>query len=111
MADNTLEITCQQVAKMRTDGEPFVLLDCREQDEYDLVAIEGSELLPMSQIAERKSDLVGKENEQLVVYCHHGMRSLQTVNWLRQQGFSNAVSMAGGIDAWAVEINPSMTRY
>ncbi len=96
---------------MRAAGQRITLLDCRESDEYSLVAIQGSQLLPMSQIAERKQELAGKEDEPLIVYCHHGMRSAQTVAWLRQQGFRKAVSMAGGIDAWAVEVEPEMTRY
>jgi rhodanese-related sulfurtransferase len=111
MVDPALEISCREVAQKRAEGEQFLLLDCREVEENDLVAIEGSQLIPMSQLAERKNELDGKQAELLVVYCHHGMRSAQTVAWLRQQGFGKAISMAGGIDAWALEIEPGMERY
>ena len=111
MSEQTQEISCTEVDQKRKQGEKILLLDCREQQEYDLVAIEGATLLPMSQLIDRVGELAGKEADEIAVYCHHGMRSAQVVAWLRQQGFSEAYSMAGGIDAWAVEIEPGMVRY
>ena len=105
------EISCRDVQQRLADGQQFTLLDCREVDEQQLVSIEGAASLPMSQLAQRLRELDGKENEELIVYCHHGIRSAQVVSWLRQQGFTQAFSMAGGIDTWAREIDPGMTRY
>ncbi|MGI9458307.1 MAG: rhodanese-like domain-containing protein [Aeoliella sp.] len=106
-----LEISCRETAtQMATDNAPL-LVDCREADEFDLVAIPGSRLLPMSQITTRLCELAGHEQLPVIVYCHHGARSAQVVMWLRGQGFPSAQSMAGGIDAWAQQIEPGMTRY
>jgi len=107
-----LEIDCRTVAdKLKQPDEGFVLLDCREQDEYDLVRIAGAQLLPMSQLAARAAELEPYRDKQLVVHCHHGGRSLQVAAWLRKQGYAKAQSMAGGIDQWSTEIDPSLPRY
>ena len=106
-----LEIDCQATRAKQTAGESFVFLDCREQDEFDAVRIDGTMLIPMTQLQDRVLELDGKQSDLIIVHCHHGGRSLRVAQWLRQQGFSNAVSMAGGIDAWAIEIEPGMTRY
>ena len=106
-----LEVDCQTTRAKQTAGESFMFLDCREQDEFDAVRIEGTVLIPMSQLQERVSELDGKQDEEIIVHCHHGGRSLRVAQWLRQQGFSKAASMAGGIDAWAIEIEPGMARY
>lgn len=106
-----LEITPAEVAALRTGGGDFMLLDCREPDEAEICAIDGAQLLPMSEIVDRVGELAGREAERIVVHCHKGGRSYRAANWLRQQGFANAQSMAGGIDQWAVEIEPGMARY
>ena len=106
-----IEITCAQVKQKLDEGEEFVFLDCREQKEYDLVAIEGARLLPMSELEARHEELADHKDDPIVIHCHHGGRSLRVANWLRSQGFSQAQSMAGGIDVWAQEIEPGMTRY
>ncbi len=111
MDEQPLEISCCDCDRQRKQGEKILLLDCREQEEYDLVAIEGATLLPMSQLMGRAGELAGKEADEIYVYCHHGMRSAQVTAWLREQGFEKAYSVAGGIDAWAVEIEPGMARY
>ena len=88
-----------------------MFVDCREASEYEAVKIEGSTLLPMSEMAKRVGELEEHRDSEIIIHCHHGGRSLQVANWLRQQGFSAAQSMAGGIDVWAVEIEPGMLRY
>lgn len=106
-----LEISCH-AAKSQLDSQaPPLLVDCREQQEFDLVHIGGAKLMPMSQITGCLDELAGREEESIIVYCHHGMRSAQVAMWLREQGFANAMSMTGGIDAWAADIEPGMTRY
>lgn len=107
-----LEMTPQQVLAKREAGEKLCLIDCREQGEWDLCRIEGANLMPMNSVPGRLQELEGKADEEtLVVYCHHGVRSLNVVNWLRAQGVSNCVSMAGGIDRWSLEIDPTVGRY
>lgn len=106
-----LEITCQQVSEKLNSDDEFLLLDCRETDEFETVHIDKSTLIPMSELAERISELDAHRESEIIVYCHHGGRSLRVTNWLLQQGFKNVKSMAGGIDQWAIEIDPSLERY
>jgi rhodanese-related sulfurtransferase len=106
-----MEISCSDVHQMREGDEDFVLLDCRESDEHQLVHIEGATLLPMSELMARAGELEKHRSKRLVVYCHLGGRSLQVATWLRQRGFPEAQSMAGGIDAWATRIEPDLARY
>lgn len=108
---NPLEIDCAGVKAKLDAAEEFLLLDCREQDEHDTVKIPESTLVPMSEIQERVDELEPHRQKEVVVYCHHGARSLQVAIWLKQQGFGNVRSMSGGIDEWAQTIAPGMTRY
>jgi rhodanese-related sulfurtransferase len=106
-----IEISCQETAALRDAGSPVVLVDCREPDEAAVCSIAGSLLLPMSELPDRVGELAGHEQDRIIVHCHKGGRSYRVANWLRQQGFASAQSMAGGIDQWAVEIEPGMARY
>jgi rhodanese-related sulfurtransferase len=106
-----MEIDCASVKAKLDANENFLLLDCREQDEYDLVRIRGALLLPMSELMVRVGELEEFKGRPVVVHCHHGGRSLRVAGWLRQQGFEQAQSMAGGIDAWAQTIDPTLARY
>ena len=106
-----IEISVPEVHALRAAGEDFLLIDCREPDEYAIASIEGAQLLPMSTLAERVGELAGNESRRVVIHCHLGGRSLRVANWLRQQGFTRAQSMAGGIDQWATDVEPGMARY
>ena len=106
-----IEIDVQAVAALQNSGEPFLLLDCREQNEHDLVRISGSKLIPMSEITKRIDELEEFRDSRIVVHCHHGGRSLRVTNWLRGQGFSSAQNMSGGIHAWAEQIDSTLARY
>lgn len=90
-----------------------LLLDVREPWEAQTasIRIDGIEarLIPMGQIAERFDEL--DPQQPVVVYCHHGMRSLQVVAFLSRQGFDSVYNLAGGIDAWSLEVDPSVPRY
>jgi adenylyltransferase/sulfurtransferase len=106
-----IETSCRSVYEAQAAGEDILLLDCRESDEYALVKIARTTLIPMSELASRIEELDPWRERRIVVFCHHGNRSLRVANWLRGQGFDQAQSMAGGIDTWAVDIDQSLARY
>ena len=86
-----------------------MLIDVREPWEYQLCRIEGAKLMPMGTIPANLQQLDG--DEQVICYCHHGQRSLEVAAWLRAQGVEQAQSLAGGIERWSLEIDPSVPRY
>ncbi|MDE0298960.1 MAG: gamma-butyrobetaine hydroxylase-like domain-containing protein [Candidatus Poribacteria bacterium] len=90
-------------------GDQIALLDVREPDEYDIVHLEGATLIPLNDLPQN-ADQLDRQTE-IVTYCHHGMRSLHAAAFLYQNGFDNVKSLAGGIDQWAVEIDPALARY
>jgi rhodanese-related sulfurtransferase len=106
-----LNIDVQTVKQWQDEQRDFVLLDCREQVEFDFARIAGATLIPLSEIQHRFGELEPLRDRQIVVHCHHGGRSLQVTNWLRGQGFAQVQNMAGGIDAWSLEIDPALPRY
>jgi rhodanese-related sulfurtransferase len=106
-----IEIDCPSVQSLREGGGDFLLVDCREPDEWQLVRIAGATHIPMDQIVARREEFEPHRQKRIVVHCHHGGRSRKVVQWLRQQGFSQAQNMTGGIDAWACEVDPSLARY
>lgn len=106
-----MEVSCAEVHVKRQAGEEFLFLDCRETEEYEMVRIEGTQLIPMSELQQRVEELDPYRDNTIVVHCHLGGRSLQVATWLRQQGFTKASSMAGGIEQWASEIDTSLPKY
>jgi len=105
-----LEITPAEVKRRLDAGEKIRLIDVRELFEFQQARIEGAELIPMRSVpAELPSLDTGAA--PLVVICHHGMRSLQVANWLREQGVEDCRSMQGGIDRWSLEIDSTVPRY
>ena len=106
------EITPQEVQKRREAGEPLCLIDVREPMEWEICHIEGANLVPMNTVPEAMQQLEAQADvTSLIVYCHHGVRSLNVVHWLRKQGLENCVSMSGGIEQWSIEIDRSVPRY
>ncbi len=104
------EIGAAQVKAMLKRGDKFILLDVREPWELEKARLEGSKNIPMGDVPARAHQELDPD-EQLVVMCHHGVRSLSVTNWLRQQGFENAQSMRGGIDGWARTVDPKVPLY
>jgi rhodanese-related sulfurtransferase len=104
-----LEITPADMKARIERGENLVLIDVREQWEHDLCRIEGAKLVPLGSLAASLNTL--PVVEEVICYCHHGMRSLDAAAWLRFQGFAKAKSLAGGIERWSVEIDPKVPRY
>jgi rhodanese-related sulfurtransferase len=104
-----LEITPADMKARIERGETLVLIDVREPWEHDLCRIEGAKLVPLGSLAASLNTL--PDVEEVICYCHHGMRSLDAAAWLRFQGFAKAKSLAGGIERWSVEIDPKVPRY
>tara|TARA_R110002111_G_scaffold34724_1_gene68671 strand:- start:77 stop:412 length:336 start_codon:yes stop_codon:yes gene_type:complete len=111
MTELPVEIDVTAVKQLQTDDADFVLIDVREQDEYDFASIKGSQLLPMSQLKDRIDELEPHREKLIVVHCHHGGRSLNVTQFLRQQGFAMVQNMTGGIDAWSESIDSSVPKY
>ena len=110
MSELPLEVDCPFV-KARLGKPGFLLLDCREPSEYATCHIEGAVLIPLSDIPARITEITAQSPTELVIHCHHGGRSLRAARWLRQNGFPQAASLAGGIDLWSQEIDPTVARY
>ena len=105
-----IEVSPSTVKQRLDAGEKLRLIDVREVFEHRQARIEGGELIPMRTIRQALDSLEAEE-APLIVFCHHGMRSLQVVSWLREQGVERCASMAGGIDRWSLEIDPGVPRY
>ncbi|MBI5086649.1 MAG: hypothetical protein HZB13_18890 [Acidobacteria bacterium] len=99
-------------AKARLEAGEAKLIDVRERVEWETARIEGSELVPMGDLRQELQRLEALAEESLlVIVCHHGVRSLRVVNWLRSQGVDNCVSMAGGIERWSTQVDAAVPRY
>lgn len=102
------EITPAELQLLLSEDNPPTLIDVREEGEAAVCAIEGSILIPMSSLPERLDEI--PRGRAVALYCHHGMRSLMAGQWLARNGY-DALSLAGGIDRWAAEMEPGMARY
>lgn len=87
---------------------PFVV-DVREPWEFERCRIDGSLLVPLAQLPARRAEL--PHDKELVLVCHHGARSQHAAMWLAQNGFPNVHNLRGGVEAWALEVDPAMPRY
>ncbi len=107
-----LEVT-PQVAKSRlSDRKQAVLVDVREPQEWALAQIEGAELIAMGSVPTEFPKLEGlADSGDLLILCHHGVRSLQVTMWLRERGIENCFSVTGGIDRWSREVDETVPRY
>jgi adenylyltransferase/sulfurtransferase len=104
-----MEVAPGEVKDKLALEEKFIFVDVREKWEYDTTHIEGSVLIPLREIPANLARL--EAEDEIVLFCHHGMRSLDAAAWLRSQGVKGARSMAGGIDRWSAEIDPNVPRY
>lgn len=90
-------------------GEDIFLLDVREEEEWNLCHIPGDVLIPLAQIPTRMGEI--PQDKEIVVYCHSGRRSERAAMYLEQNGYENISNLRGGVDAWAVLVDPTMPRY
>ena len=104
------EISAQAFLQQRDQPGAPLLLDVREPWEFQTAALPNALLMPMGEVTSRAHQELDPD-QPIVVLCHHGSRSLSVTMWLRQQGFENAQSLAGGIDAWSRTIDPTVPRY
>jgi adenylyltransferase/sulfurtransferase len=102
------EITVQELEKMRNEKADFLLLDVRDQFEYDICNLQGK-LIPLAELPERLSEL--NSDQKIVVHCKGGGRSSRAVDFLQQNGFKDAYNLKGGISTWWREIDPLMEKY
>jgi adenylyltransferase/sulfurtransferase len=103
------DIQVQELKSWRDEGRDFAVLDVRNPQEYEIARIEGSKLIPLHELRDRLGEL--DPAASLVVLCHHGPRSGQAVRFLRQMGFARARNLAGGIERWSSQVDPSVPRY
>ena len=103
------QLTPQQVQDCLEKQPAPLLLDVREEDEVRLCALPDSLHIPMNLIPLRHNEL--PDDVPIIVYCHHGIRSLNVARYLAHVGFENVANLQGGIDAWARQIDPTMARY
>lgn len=96
-------------ARLHDGAAPVTLLDVREPEEWALVHLPHARLVPLETLPDVVDSL--DPAGELVVYCHHGARSAAAVAWLRARGFTHVHNLAGGIDRWSLEVDPSLPRY
>lgn len=104
-----MEISVQELDAMRKEGKDHMLLDIREPQEVAICAIDRSEHIPMNTLPDNLARI--PKDKPVVVMCHVGGRSWQVTQWLRAQGYENAVNLEGGIAAWSAAIDPKMATY
>ena len=104
-----MEVTAREASELMARPGGVALLDVREPHEHQIARIPGAVLIPLRSLPARLAEL--DSSRPLVVYCHHGLRSLHAVELLRGSGFARATSLRGGIDAWSREVDPGVPRY
>jgi adenylyltransferase/sulfurtransferase len=105
------QISVQDLANKLTAGEPVYLIDVRQPWEHESAALPGSVLIPLNELATRTDEIQPPQGALVVAYCHHGIRSLSAAAFLEQAGVKPVASLAGGIDAWSLHVDPRLPRY
>src|SRR5581483_5994641 len=100
-----------ELARELANDRTVYLLDVRQPWENETAALPDSVLVPLNELAARADEVRPEPGALLVVYCHHGMRSQSAAALLERLGRANVASLAGGIDAWSVEVDPTVPRY
>ena len=103
------QLSPAQVKHLLDSAHPLVLLDVREPEEVALVRIAGALHIPMADIPGRLHEL--DPDADIVVYCHHGIRSANVAAFLLQRDFTSVANLSGGIDVWSLTVDPSLPRY
>jgi rhodanese-related sulfurtransferase len=106
-----MEITTRELEEKLRQGHRLWLLDVRQQWEHELARLPDHAIIPLHELPARLDEVQPPEGAQIVCYCHHGVRSLSAAAILRQAGFADALSLAGGIDLWSRLVDPAVPRY
>jgi rhodanese-related sulfurtransferase len=105
------QIEPRQLAEQMAAGAVVYLVDVRQPWEHETAALPGSLLIPLGELMARAGEVRPPDGALVVVYCHHGIRSLHGADFLQRLGLANVASLAGGIDAWSLEVDPGVPRY
>jgi adenylyltransferase/sulfurtransferase len=108
MSNEIPQLSAKELKRRIDAGEEVYLLDVREPWEFKIAQI-GGKLIPMNEVPQRLTE-IDRERE-IIVQCHHGVRSQRVAEFLQQSGFPRVVNLAGGIDAWSREVDPSVSKY
>ena len=104
-------MTPSELAARLRSANPPRLLDVRQPDEHAFVSLPDSTLIPLGELSARADEIEEWKEEEVVVYCHHGIRSANAIAQLRAIGFTNLHNLSGGIDRWSTEVDPRLPRY
>ena len=107
--EQAFEMSAPELKQWLDEGRDVTVLDVRNPPEWEINRLPGAKLIPLGELADRLGEL--DPAATIVAHCHHGGRSARAVNFLRQMGFSRAINLAGGIDAWSVQVDPRVPRY
>jgi rhodanese-related sulfurtransferase len=105
------QINVSELNQKLTAGEPVFFVDVRQPWEHETAALPDSRLIPLNEMISRLDEIQPPNGALVVVYCHHGIRSLSGAALLETAGVNNVVSLAGGIDAWSMQVDPRVPRY
>lgn len=104
------QISVEKLKELLDQNSDLVLVDCREPDEHEYCSIQGAKLIPLSEFKDRGPQELSAESE-VYIHCHHGGRSQRACEFLESQGFSKTFNVAGGIDAWSLQVDSKVPRY
>ena len=105
------EISARDLARHLANGHSVRMIDVRQPWESDIARLPDSLLIPLGDLPKRIAEVPTEPAFTVVLYCHHGVRSLSAVTYLHRLGYFHVRSLAGGIDAWSCEVDPSVPRY
>lgn len=105
------QITPSALSARIGTGERLLLIDVRQPEEYAIAKIPGATLIPLPELMSRVGEVEPADGTQVVVYCHHGVRSMTGAAILERAGLANVLSLAGGIDAWSCQVDATVPRY
>jgi rhodanese-related sulfurtransferase len=111
MSEEHFHISAAELAERLRSDNPPMLLDVREVGEHEMAALPDSKLIPLAQVPFRVGEIADWKERDVVIYCHHGVRSLMAIGWLKLRGFSKLHNLTGGIDRWSVEVDTNCPRY
>ncbi len=106
-----VEIAARELAKQIENGQSIRLIDVRQPWEHERANLAGSLLIPLNELPARAAEIPHEPATLVVVFCHHGVRSLSAAAYLVRLGHVNVRSLAGGVDAWSCEVDPTVPRY